>query len=65
MSGQDTDARLVALREEHREIDLEIARRSAEVGGDMIALARLKRQKLRLRDEIELLADMMVPDIIA
>jgi hypothetical protein len=32
---------------------------------DQLQLARLKKRKLRLRDEIVLLEDQLVPDIIA
>ena len=31
----------------------------------MLAIARLKKRKLRLKDEIQLLLDASVPDIIA
>jgi len=30
-----------------------------------LEIARLKRRKLRLKDEIELIADSRIPDIIA
>lgn len=45
-------------------LDAEIAARSA-AGDDMLALARLKKRKLRLKDEIQRLLDDCVPDIIA
>ena len=32
---------------------------------DQLMIARLKRRKLALRDEISVLADRMLPDIIA
>ena len=34
-------------------------------GRDQMQIARLKKRKLRLRDEIALLEDALVPDIIA
>jgi hypothetical protein len=58
-------ARLEHLRSEHRDLDDAIA---ALVGGgssDQLQLARLKKRKLRLRDEITLLEDQLIPDIIA
>ena len=58
-------AHLQALRAEHRELDAEIASRLAAGDDDMLALARLKKRKLRLKDEIQLLLDACVPDIIA
>ena len=32
---------------------------------DQLQMARLKRRKLRLRDEIAMLEDQLIPDIIA
>lgn len=58
-------ARLERLRSEHR--DLDAATEALVAGGatDMLQLARLKKRKLRLKDEIALLEDQLVPDIIA
>lgn len=61
---QPTD-RLEALRAEHRLLDAEIVVRQQAGEGDMLELARLKKRKLRLKDEIQLLLDASVPDIIA
>jgi hypothetical protein len=56
---------LVALKAEHRRLDDEIAA-LIEVGAiDQLELARLKKRKLRLKDEIERMRDRSVPDIIA
>ena len=57
--------RLAALRSEHRDLDeaLEALRESG--APDQLRLARLKKRKLRLRDEIAQLEDRLVPDIIA
>ena len=58
-------ARLGALREEHRDLDTAI-RALAEGGpADQMQLARLKKRKLRLRDEIAAIEDQLIPDIIA
>lgn len=58
-------ARLAHLKSEHRDLDAAIeALRSLE-NPDQLQLARLKKRKLRLRDEIALLEDLLVPDIIA
>lgn len=58
-------ARLGALRMEHRDLDTAID--ALAMGGpvDQLQLARLKKRKLRLRDEIATLEDRLVPDIIA
>jgi hypothetical protein len=57
--------RLVRLRMEHRDLDSAIDALRERSAHDQLQLARLKKRKLRLRDEIAMLEDMMVPDIIA
>ncbi|MCI4589919.1 DUF465 domain-containing protein [Sphingobium sp. BYY-5] len=57
--------RLESLRVEHRDLDSAIAALVDTGGGDQMQIARLKKRKLRLRDEIALLEDQLVPDIIA
>lgn len=64
MNDDQPTARIEALRAEHRLLDAEIAARLAEGDDDMMALARLKKRKLRLKDEIHQLLDVAVPDII-
>lgn len=58
-------ARLAYLRTEHRDLDAAIDALRGTAGSDQLQLARLKKRKLRLRDEIAMLEDMLVPDIIA
>lgn len=58
-------SRLVRLRLEHRDLDSAIAALLETPHPDQLQLARLKKRKLRLRDEISALEDMLVPDIIA
>lgn len=65
MNDDQPTSRLDALRAEHRMLDSQIAARVAAGEGDMLELARLKKRKLRLKDEIQLLLDDSVPDIIA
>ena len=60
-----TAAILEALRTEHRELDEKIRALSAEPTGDQLELARLKRHKLKLKDQIQLIVDSNIPDIIA
>jgi hypothetical protein len=57
--------RLVRLKTEHRDLDAAIDALRAGASPDQLQLARLKKRKLRLRDEIALLEDQLVPDIIA
>ncbi|HEY0445758.1 MAG TPA: DUF465 domain-containing protein [Allosphingosinicella sp.] len=58
-------ARLAYLRTEHRDLDAAIEALRSTAGSDQLQLARLKKRKLRLRDEIAMIGDLMVPDIIA
>ena len=61
----DPASRLAALRTEHRDLDSAIDALSHMSTSDDVPLARLKKRKLRLKDEIKLLEDQAVPDIIA
>lgn len=58
-------ARLARLRLEHRDLDDAIGALRLSSSPDQLQLARLKKRKLRLRDEIALLEDRLIPDIIA
>ena len=56
---------LTALRTEHRRLDEQIQLLSSEPTGDQLEVARLKRRKLQLKDQIQRIVDSSVPDIIA
>jgi hypothetical protein len=58
-------SKLVRLRLEHRDLDSAIEALRAMPAPDQLQLARLKKRKLRLKDEIALLEDQLIPDIIA
>jgi hypothetical protein len=60
-----TIALLQELQAEHRELDARIRALSAEPSGDQLEIARLKRHKLKLKDQIQLIVDSNIPDIIA
>ncbi|HYI63968.1 MAG TPA: DUF465 domain-containing protein [Allosphingosinicella sp.] len=64
-AAQDPGSRLAALRTEHRDLDTAIDALRSMAGRDQLQLARLKKRKLRLKDEIAQLEDIAVPDIIA
>jgi len=64
-SGIPAASRLVRLRLEHRDLDAAIEALRATPAPDQLQLARLKKRKLRLRDEIKLIEDQLIPDIIA
>ena len=59
------NALLAHLKMEHRDLDMAIEALRAAPASDQLQLARLKKRKLRLRDEIAMIEDQMVPDIIA
>ncbi len=65
--GSDITAatKLVRLRMEHRDLDAAIDALRGTPAPDQLQLARLKKRKLRLKDEIAVLEDMLIPDIIA
>ena len=66
MTNDDVSSeQLEARRVEHRALDEQIDALLASGSADMIEIARLKKRKLRLRDEIALMADQAIPDIIA
>lgn len=58
-------ARLVEYREEHRALDSAILALQEQSAGDALQLARLKKRKLVLRDQIQWIEDRLTPDIIA
>jgi hypothetical protein len=62
---RDLKARLEALTEEHRDLDSAIEALRAMPGHDQLQLARLKKRKLKLKDDIRQLSDLLLPDIIA
>lgn len=67
--SDDTDIaierRLADLREEHKDLDDSIRALEERFQPDMLQIARLKRKKLALKDEIGRLEDLLTPDIIA
>lgn len=60
-----TQARLAALKDEHKDLDAAVEALTHTARPDMILLARLKKRKLSLRDQISQLEDQVTPDIIA
>jgi len=62
---EELRARLTRLKEEHRDLDSAIEALAETAAADQVAIARLKKRKLRLRDEIMLIEDQLLPDIIA
>jgi hypothetical protein len=65
MDEKELQARLELLTQEHRDLDAAIDAIRALPGHDQLQLARLKKRKLKLRDEMQQLSDLLLPDIIA
>jgi hypothetical protein len=59
------EAKVAALREEHRAMDGAIQALHENAPYDQISIMRLKRRKLALKDEIAHWEDQLMPDIIA
>lgn len=58
-------ARLEQLRIAHRDMNAAIDALATTGMPDQLQIARLKKRKLRLRDEIAAFEDQLVPDLIA
>ncbi len=69
MNEQELRKKLASLRSEHRDLDAAIdALREAgrrDGYGDQLQIARLKKRKLALRDQIAVIEGQLLPDIIA
>lgn len=65
MNDDDPIEYMALLKSEHRRLDLEIDLARLSGNCDQMELARMKKRKLVLKDEIAALADHMVPDILA
>ncbi len=58
-------ARLHELRQEHRDLDQAIERMADSASVDQLQLRRLKKRKLRLRDQIAWYESQLIPDLDA
>ena len=65
MTEVELRKRLELLRSEHRDLDAAIAALTDAGSTDQLQIARLKKRKLRLKDQISLIEDTLLPDIIA
>ena len=54
--------RLVELKTEHRDLDGAIERLQADIAADELAVKRLKKRKLQLKDAIERIESALIPD---
>ena len=65
MNEEELKKRLEMLKIEHRDLDAAIDALSIAGSTDQLQMARLKKRKLKLKDQIALIADYLIPDIIA
>jgi hypothetical protein len=65
VNDEELRKRLDILRTEDRDLDAAIDALSGAGIGDQLQIARLKKRKLRLKDQIALIEDYLIPDIIA
>ena len=65
MNEQELKKRLENLRIEHRDLDAAIGSLASSDSVDQLQIARLKKRKLAIRDQIAVIEDNLLPDIIA
>lgn len=65
MNEEEMRKRLEMLRIEHRDLDAAIDALTGAGSTDQLQIARLKKRKLGLRDQIAMIEDYLIPDIIA
>ena len=58
-------AKINKLRKLHSELDMEISKIVKVIPVDQLMLQRIKKKKLKLKDEISKLSSHILPDIIA
>lgn len=56
---------LEELKREHKSIDEQIEQMSRAQAADFLTIAKLKKEKLRVKDMISRIESMLIPDIIA
>ena len=65
VNEEEFKKRLEMLKIEHRDLDAAIDALGAAGATDQLQIARLKKRKLRLKDQIAMIEDYLIPDIIA
>lgn len=64
LTEDEIKARLEELRHQHRNLDYMITKMEEQAADD-VAVQRLKKRKLQLKDLIARLESLLIPDIIA
>lgn len=65
LTEEELQKRLEILRVEHRDLDAAINALTEAGSTDQLQVARLKKRKLRIRDQMAVIEDNLLPDIIA
>ena len=65
MPNIEVRGRLMELRQRHQDLDAAVEALLDKPLPDQLQIARLKKRKLRLRDQVAMLEDYLTPDIIA
>jgi hypothetical protein len=65
VNEDELTGRLALLRTEHADLDAAIDSLIRGGATDQLRIARLKKRKLLLKDEMQMLERMLIPDIIA
>lgn len=65
MTAENLKHKLDKLQEDHRKLDIDIEQIMEQPIYDQLAVQRLKKKKLLLKDEILKLQTKLLPDIIA
>jgi hypothetical protein len=58
-------SQLIELRIEHRDLDEAIGRLATSIEADELAIKRLKKRKLKIKDMIAYLENQLIPDLDA
>lgn len=65
IASSDIGQRLLILQQEHRDLDDAIGQMAENPATDQLKLRRLKKRKLRLRDQIAYWESKLIPDLDA
>ncbi|MEE4330367.1 MAG: DUF465 domain-containing protein [Wenzhouxiangella sp.] len=65
IAPSDIGQKLLILRQEHRDLDDAIGHMAENPATDQLKLRRLKKRKLKLRDQIAYWESKLIPDLDA
>ncbi len=65
MDQEEIKRRIIELQIEHRDLDVAISQLAVQLNIDDLALRRMKKRKLQIKDALTRLEMQLVPDIPA